>query len=76
MSAQEHSEDPLEAILSGLEQTDLEHMEQNLRTVLRLLDLADLASASFHVGDYELAFVALTDYHALRNEMAQTPFRI
>lgn len=76
MSAHESSPDPLEAIIAGLEETDLEHMEQNLRTVLRLLDLADLASVAFHTGDYDRSFEALTDYHALRNEMAQTPFRI
>lgn len=75
MSAHEHT-DPLEALLANLEQTDLEHMEQNLRTVLRLLDLADLAAAAFHTGDYDRSFEALTDYHALRNEMAQVPFRI
>lgn len=60
-----------EVFLAGMDLEELERINRNLNIVLQLMDIADLAALSFSKGDYDSAFKALMDYHAVRQEHAE-----
>lgn len=55
---------------------EIQDINRNLEVILRLIDLADMASIAFALGEYHQAFDALTDYRSLRQEHVSEPLRI